>query len=63
MTEKFEKFNAESCRKLFDFLYPDEESMTDQEIQDELKAKNIDTSAGMKRILEALKKRRESNNA
>lgn len=56
MKGKFENIDDALCNKLFDFIYPDETSMTDEEIQAELKKLKIDTTPAMDKIRVALNK-------
>jgi len=50
MKGNLEHFDANLCKKLFDFIYPDEGEMTRSEVQTELQRLNID----MKPIMEKL---------
>ena len=63
MTDKFTNLDSALCDKLLSFIYPDEISMTDEEIQAELQRLKIDTTAAMDKIIFTLKKVAEKKEA
>ena len=54
MTNKFEQFDSSLCDKLFNFIYPDERNMTEEDVQAELQRLRIDTTDSMNKIRTAL---------
>lgn len=63
MKDKFENIDGVLCDKLFNFIYPDENNMTDEEIQAELQILKIDTRPAMDKIRFALTKASERKHA
>lgn len=51
-----ERFDDRTWRKLFTFLLPNEEDMTDEEVETELQHLGIDTRPGLVKLQEGLKK-------
>lgn len=51
-----DKIDSLTCNRLLSFVYPDESSMTDSEVQAELKRLRINTQPAMDKILFALQK-------
>ncbi|KKL12185.1 hypothetical protein LCGC14_2538290, partial [marine sediment metagenome] len=63
MKDKFKKIDPVLCNKLFDFIYPNENNMTDEEIQAELKKLKINTTSAMDKIRDVLNKADERKQA
>ncbi len=63
MKDKFKNIDGVLCDKLFNFIYPDENNMTDEEIQAELQKLKIDTRPAMDKIRFALTKAGERKHA
>lgn len=63
MKDKFKKIDPVLCNKLFDFIYPNENNMTDEEIQAELKNLKINTTSAMDKIRDVLNKADERKQA
>jgi hypothetical protein len=63
MTKSFEDFNNDLCDKLFDFIYPDESSLSDKEVDAELQRLGIDVRPAWDKIQMALHHRKETENA
>ena len=63
MKDKFENIDSVLCDKLFNFIYLDENNMTDEEIQAELQKLKIDTRPAMDKIHFALTKASERKHA
>lgn len=59
MTKGFEDFNNDLCDKLFDFIYPDESSLSDKEVDAELQRLRIDVRPTWDKIQMALHHRKE----
>jgi hypothetical protein len=59
----FDKMDPVICNRLLAFIYPDESSMTDEEVKAELKRARINTQPAMNRIRCALKKAKEKEQA
>lgn len=47
------------CKKLIDFIYPDVDKMTDEEVETELRRLNIDTTVSMNKVRLALQKAKD----
>ncbi len=58
-----DKIDNITCNRLLSFVYPDESTMTDAEIQAELKQSNINTQPAMDKILFALQKEQKKEEA
>jgi hypothetical protein len=58
-----DKIDNITCNRLLSFVYPDESSMTDAEIQTELKRLRINTQPAMDKILFALQKEEKKEQA
>jgi glycerol-3-phosphate cytidylyltransferase-like family protein len=58
-----DKIDNITCNRLLSFVYPDESSMTDAEIQAELKRLRINTQPAMDKILFALQKEEKKEQA
>jgi hypothetical protein len=63
MTESFEHFNNDLCEKLFDFIYPDESSMSDKEVGAELRRLGIDVRPAWDKIQMALDRSKQAERA
>lgn len=63
MTKGFEDFNNDLCDKLFDFIYPDESSLSDKEVDAELQRLGIDIRPAWDKIQMALHHRKETESA
>jgi len=63
MTKGFEHFNNDLCDKLFDFIYPDESSMSDKEVEAELQRLGIDVRPAWDKIQMALHYCKETERA
>ena len=57
------KIDSLTCHRLLSFVYPDESSMTDSEVQTELKRLRINTQPAMDKILFALQKEHKKEQA
>jgi hypothetical protein len=58
-----DKIDSVTCNRLLSFVYPDESSMTDAEIQAELKRLSINTQPAMDKIIFALQKEQKKEQA
>lgn len=58
-----DKIDPIICNKLLAFIYPDESSMTDEEVQAELKRLRINTQSAMDRIKLVLQRDKEKEHA
>jgi hypothetical protein len=58
-----DKVDSLTCNRLLSFVYPDESSMTDAEVQAELKRLRIKTQPVMDKILFALQKEQDREQA
>ena len=63
MTKGFEDFNNDLCDKLFDFIYPDESSLSDKEVDAELQRLGIDIRPAWDKIQMALNYYKETERA
>jgi len=50
-----ERFDEKTWRKVFAFLRPDESSMTNQDVEEELRNLGMDTSAGLAKLERGMK--------
>ena len=63
MTKSFEHFDSDLCDKLFDFIYPDESSMSDKEVEAELQRLKIDIRPAWDKVQMALSQSQDAAEA
>ena len=63
MENNLEHFDANLCKKLFEFIYPDENNLTRKEIQAELQRFNINMTPIIAKLQMALNAFNESKKA
>lgn len=59
MAKVFQDFTPELCEKLLDFVYPNDENMTRQEVQAELHRLGIDIGPTWDKLKKALRQRKQ----